>query len=84
MKKTKVFLELKSFALNNSLENSDSILRKEQKKNLLSQELAVQTVNTFKDFKKAVISEKGEGNSQIFDLQKSIEKSRIVSERRDT
>ena len=84
MKKTKVFLELKSFALNNSLENSESILRKEQKKNLLSQELAVQTVNTFKDFKKAVISEKGEGNSQIFDLQKSIEKSRIVSERRDT
>ena len=84
MKKTKIFLELRSAALNEGLENSESVLAAEKKKQFLSQEAALQAVNAFKDFKKSILVEKEDGSTQIYELQKSIEKSKLVSDRRDT
>ena len=84
MKKTKIFLELRSTAINQSLENSEYVLLTEKKKQLLSQQAAFQAVNAFKEFKKSIIAEKEEGSNQIYDLQKSIEKSKLISDRRDT
>lgn len=83
MKKTKIFLELRSAALNESLESNEHILSNEKKKQLLTQESVIQAINTFKDFKKNIISETDEGTSQIEVLQKSLEKNKVLSVRRE-
>lgn len=83
MKKTKIFLELRFTALNESLVNSEFVRNTEVKKQLLAQEAAFQALNAFKEFKNAISSETIEGSNQIFELQKSIEQSKMVSDRRE-
>ena len=83
MKKTKIFLEIRSSALNDSLVNSDFVLSTEVKRHLISKEAASQAMNTFKEFKESITVETTEGTNQIYELQVSIEKSKIVADRRD-
>ncbi|OMJ83763.1 hypothetical protein SteCoe_15241 [Stentor coeruleus] len=83
MKKTKIFLEIHAFNLTNSLENRESILTKEKRKKLHMQEAACQAFSAFKDLHSTYKGETEEGNSQIFELKKSIEKSRVLATRRE-
>ena len=83
MKKTKIFLEIRSFALNENIINSDFVLSTEVKKHLISKEAASQAMNTFKEFKESIVVETTEGTNQIYELQRSIENSKTVADRRD-
>lgn len=83
MKKTKIFLEMKSYEMMDCLECRDLLLLHEKKKKLVKKEAALQAVTTFKAMKKAVDDEKNEGENQIYSLQKSINKVRTIADRTD-
>lgn len=83
MKKTKIFLEIRSGALNDNLKASESVLNEEKKKFLVSKESAMQAKIACKDFEKTIKAEKEEGENQISGLKLSIDKNIEISDRRE-
>lgn len=83
MKKTKIFLEIKSSVLIDNLKSSESVLSNEKKKHLVSKEAAMQAKSTYKDLQSSIKQEKTSGEQQITSLQVSISKNAEHSDRQD-
>jgi hypothetical protein len=83
MKKTKIFLEIRSGLLNDNLKSSDAVLSEEKKKYLVSKEAAMQAKTACKDFERTIKKEKFEGEQQISRLQVSISKNVESSDRQE-
>jgi hypothetical protein len=83
MKKTKIFLEIRSGLLNENLKTNDSVLNDEKKKHLVSKEAAMQAKTACKQFERAIKREKFEGENQIGRLQVSISKNVEAADRQE-
>ena len=83
MKKTKIFLEIRSGVLNDNLKSSEAVLAEEKKKHLVSKEAAMQARTACKKFERAIKVEKYFGEGEIGHLQVKITKNAESSDRQE-
>lgn len=83
MKKTQIFLDLKANSFNQDLKESESALKSAIKKQIVTKESKTQFLNFLHQFRDTVEEETGLGHLRINDLEIDIEKSKIISDRRD-
>lgn len=83
MKNTKLHLKMQSTNLSTTLDNTEILLSSEKKKKLLTQEAVFQAFQIYKEFHCNVTSETDEGSTQVYELQKTLEKNQAISARKE-